>query len=570
MKNKSLIIGIFLIILLAGSLSAVGEISSCCEKLAANGASCQNAPESECDPGFKIQPTSCESTSYCKLGTCVNSIDGTCMPNTPEAVCDNANGIWKDADADDIPQCQLGCCLIGDQAAFVTQTRCGHLASIYGLEIDFRSDISSEIQCIMNSGSEEKGACVFDQGAEITCRMTSKTECLNVGTGEEGVENAQFHEGFLCSAEELGSLCSPSEKTTCVEGRDEVYFLDTCGNVANIYDEDKLENQNYWTYIVGIDESCGYGASNANDPVCGNCDYMQGSTCGKAKFGDTQPTEGNYICKDLSCEFDMERDGTLEKFEHGESWCYVSGMYKPVDKSYTDKVIYVDYDEVDFTTTLRQGEDGFVGTITEGVSNIESFSNPEEYNLPGTRHFRLLCYNGEVMVEPCADYRNEICTQGRIDIEGVGDNENGFLTAVCRLNLWQDCIEQTKRKECEDLTKRDCVWFENDDKEGKSDFCAPLFAPGFNFWEEESDAELLCSRANDKCTITYERKIEKLLGGGDDEIIRGKYCATSDWQKRRGTFSQMLGDCGNSNNYLGNFGDIGGWLSKTHERGEWN
>ena len=57
------------------------EVSFCCEKTN-YGAFCQNAPASECDSAFKKTPTSCEGTSYCKLGCCYDSIEGTCARNT--------------------------------------------------------------------------------------------------------------------------------------------------------------------------------------------------------------------------------------------------------------------------------------------------------------------------------------------------------------------------------------------------------------------------------------------------------------------------------------------------------
>src|SRR3989338_3271408 len=83
------LIGIFLFSVFY--VSAVGEVSYCCEKTRAQsdgsgGACCQNAPESECDQNYRKVPTSCEATSYCRLGICVNTLDGICMENTPESV----------------------------------------------------------------------------------------------------------------------------------------------------------------------------------------------------------------------------------------------------------------------------------------------------------------------------------------------------------------------------------------------------------------------------------------------------------------------------------------------------
>ena len=103
--KKTILIFVFAIFLFSFVNFVDAETSFCCEKLD-NGAWCMNAPEEDCDPGFRKAPTSCESTSYCKLGTCVNPQEGTCMENTPEKVCTDNGGFWKDEPADEISRCR--------------------------------------------------------------------------------------------------------------------------------------------------------------------------------------------------------------------------------------------------------------------------------------------------------------------------------------------------------------------------------------------------------------------------------------------------------------------------------
>ena len=565
-KKRKLIFSMFLLISIFLITFVFAEsISFCCEKTL-SGAWCQNAPEAECDTSFTYNPTSCESTSYCELGTCINTDDGSCTPNTPLIVCQNNGGVWKAESLDDIPQCQLGCCLLGGQAAFVSQTKCSSLASVYGLEIDFRSDIHSEVECIMQSGGGAEGACVFEQEFKRTCKRTTRTECDEM-KANEGFSNVMFHEDYLCSAEELGTDCGPSEKTTCVEGKEDVYFVDTCGNIANIYDSKRVKDKSYWTKIIKFDKDlCNvYGAGapteggSTNAKFCGNCDYEAGSICSEHKFGDPiKPEYGDYYCRDLSCEFDIDKDGTNEHYKHGESWCYVSGM----NERGVDEVIHINYDAENFMTIITQGE--FSTKIAEGVADVKEYPNPLKYNLPGTRHYRLICYNGEVLIEPCADFRQEVCFQGEISNEKV----TGFKTAACRQNIWQDCIEQLNEKDCENLHQRDCFWYEG----GGIDMCVPLFAPGFDFWTEEGDAQLMCSRASDTCTIKYQRKF--LYKGeffNEGDIESGFYCDVDTWQERRRTFSLLLGDCGIKNNYLKYESNGGGSHYEVDEhKGEWN
>jgi len=528
-NKKSVVIGLFLVIsifLISLNVSAVGEVSLCCEKTV-SGAWCQNAPAEECaGDTYRSVPTSCEATSYCKLGTCINSQEGTCLENTPQRVCEENGGMWSAEKEENIPQCQAGCCLIGDQAAFVSQTRCKRLSSLYGLESNYRTDISNEIQCIASAYPDVKGACVFEKEFEKTCNFLTKKECQNLEANSGETGNVEFYSGFLCSAEELGTNCGrPSSKasikTTCVEGRDEVFFLDTCGNLANIYDESRWNDPLYWKETYGKAESCGYGISNAGSSNCGNCDYYEGSTCSEDK-----------ICRDLNCEYDDV------KYKHGETWCADAQGVSQID--------------------ISRDSNGDYATSSLGD------------NLPGGRHFRLVCYNGEVTVEPCADYRQEICIEGNVDSTG-----EIFRTSACRANMWQDCIAQDTEKNCENSEKRDCKWiddvlinsvYEFVDKDKENGTCLPKYSPGYNFWQE-GDAESLCSLASQTCTITYEagffdrndvEDVDKMtLAEKKEYCIKDKddenNCACLEggsWKDERKEMCLDLGDCGIKTNYL--------------------
>ena len=256
---------------------------------------------------------------------------------------------------------------------------------------------------------------------------------------------------------------------------------------------------------------------------------------------DEKPQVGNYICRDLSCKGYVGEGYTKSNPpKHGETWCAEA---KGIDKS-----------------------------------------------LPGSRYFRLVCYNGEVSVEPCADFRQEVCIQSSV---------KGFNTAACRVNKWQDCYSQDNEDDCENIDRRDCKWetktdfcilkdengvcltVDNDGNKIKAS-CVPLHAPGFDFWEEDTDAESMCSMASAVCVIDYEDKI-----GSDPEVVRNKECydkcideggekdncekacmpacayENSDdewevdedkWAKEMNEMCIALGDCGSSKNYIGKMG----------------
>ncbi|MFC1682117.1 hypothetical protein ACFL0X_00700 [Nanoarchaeota archaeon] len=527
--NKKLIVMVIFGMFLISFASAV-DTAYCCERLKDDGGAwCQNAPQSECEIGnkcngeeCKMVPTSCESTSFCKLGCCYDSQEGTCMENVPQSKCNSGDyqGVWEESAQCEIPQCELGCCLLGDQAAFVTQTRCNRLASVYGLEINFRTDINNEVLCIASATPEADGGCVFEDEIKKTCKRTTKRECNEM-------EGGVFHEGYLCSAYELGVDCGPTTQTTCVEGKEDVYFLDSCGNLANIYDESKVGDDGetfdneYWTYIAnsrqGIEK--GVEVCDGNPKDCGNCDYSLGSTCRTYKRdGKMQnPEWGDYVCERLDCENEDFRKKNNRDPKHGESWCVGEG-----------------------TSEINVGQNGEI----DRDDFIEQVSTKEQ-NLPGSRYFRLVCYAGEVTVEPCADFRQEICIQGSIE----DPRGSSYKTAACRVNLWQDCVAQDEKNDCKNLDKRDCYW--NDDR------CVPLFAPGFNFWEEETEAVSLCSAGNSACTIVKKERLLDLgfLGLPKEETERGSSCKSEDWEKHRNKNRCIpLGDCGYQVNFVGEQG----------------
>ncbi|MCK5342118.1 MAG: hypothetical protein KAR20_01875, partial [Candidatus Heimdallarchaeota archaeon] len=135
-------LGILLVFVLVAQLvvaeDAVSEASFCCEQTD-RGALCVNMEDqNDCKSAYRVAPTSCATTSYCRLGTCYDSDEGICMENTPQSVCNAKNGTWNEKEIEQVPQCQLGCCIIADQAAFVSLVRCKKLSGDFGVENNYR------------------------------------------------------------------------------------------------------------------------------------------------------------------------------------------------------------------------------------------------------------------------------------------------------------------------------------------------------------------------------------------------------------------------------------------------
>ena len=500
MKRKGIFFGtiaiIYILVLVWGVLLTIKDVSAqqntvCCEKTK-QGAFCQNVPAEECSPGARQVPTACDSTSFCRLGTCFDSNEGICLDNTPQLVCNDNDGVWNENSP---PQCELGCCILGDQAAFVTLVRCKKLSADLGLKTNYDKAITSELECVDAVKSQERGACIFDFEFERTCKFTTKSECEGIVSSEndteETSEKGTFFKDKLCSAEELGTNCGPTTETLCVSGKDEVYFVDTCGNPANIYDASKINDKEYWTNVRGKAETCGPNSGNILSASCGNCNYLLGSYCRDENTAGKNPTYGDFICADLNCQ------GTSngQSYKHGESWC-----------------VYDDF-----------------GAFGKGENSV------------GSRFFKHICINGEEVLEACEDFRAEECIEGDI---------NGFSQAACRVNRWQDCTAQTKKDDCENPERRDCFWKEGITLTNSSIIgaCLPENPPGLKFWESE-EAKNICAQGNANCIVKFEKGLF-----GDEKCEENCQCLTEAWKKERNDVCKSLGDCGSTVNWIGSKG----------------
>lgn len=507
--NKIIIIAVLFLVSFSFAVLVKGQEAGatvCCEKTT-SGLYCQDVPAEQCAPDVKQIPTSCDSTSFCKGGTCYDSYEGTCLDNTPQIVCNANNGTWSEARP---AACNLGCCVLGDQAAFVSLVRCKRLSGFLGLETNYKSDITDETKCVLSVAGKEKGACVYESEFETTCKFTTRDIC------DSGVNETKgdFYPGKLCSDEELKTNCGPTENTMCVPGKDEVYFVDSCGNPANIYDASKINDKSYWANVVDKSESCNPNSANADSQTCGNCNYQLGGICRKSKKGETQPTYGDNICVDLNCK--NTKNG--KSYKHGESWCV--------------------FDDA--------------GEINAGKASV------------GSRFYKHICENGEEVVEPCADFRQEVCIEDEIETT-LGK----FSQAACRVNRWQDCTAQTNQDDCENSDKRDCTWIKgirlavqqsgtvggnSTQIKGKtSGSCVPINPPGLNFWDGE-ETKGICAQGNAQCVVTFEKG---LFGG--EKCVDNCECLDGSWKKKHNAVCNALGDCGGNINWLGQEGSKKGF-----------
>jgi len=442
------------------AVSFLSEPTVCCERTNNNGY-CINTAKENCDNGYHISSTSCESTSYCKKGTCYDSLEGICVENTPKLVCDDEGGMWDERSINELPQCQLGCCIISDQAAFVSLVRAKRLSTLYGVEMDYRTDVNNELECIALAQAQDVGACIFEKDFIKTCEFTTRGDCNEM----------DFYKNYLCSNEELNTECARQVSTNCYQGK--VYWYDSCGNKENVYSSNMEISWNNGK-VIEPENIC---QKNQGD----DAEYEKGI------LGINKPIYGDYYCRKNIC---IDDEGNERK--NGESWCV--------------------YD----------------GNVGNGKDRI------------GSRHFRYNCVNGEIHIEPCADFRNEVCYS-----EIVETIEGDYSNAGCRINRWQDCTQQTDKDSCENFDKRDCRWLTGVSIRG--DVCLPKYAPGFKFWEG-GDAQKICTQGNIQCIVSTEKDV---FGGAHDKV--NEECLTEEWAIQMNQYCSGLGDCGGFVNYKGHY-----------------
>ncbi|MFH0808500.1 MAG: hypothetical protein V1888_02690 [archaeon] len=461
------------------------EEIGCCS-LMESGEKCGTTTSGTCVGDF-AEGELCSKTSFCEKGCCFDDLTGTYDKNVLNGDCGVS---WVRDPNCNMPAADLGCCILSTSSNYETEGQCkiDTLALALGDGvIDWRGDVGED-ECLVLGATQEMGACVLGGG---NCKFVTGVECVGY--------SGDFYEGTLCSSSSIDSDCNMTKQTKCVDGKDEVYFVDSCGNIANIYDSERVDDVSYWDTVVSGENVCGSenAEGNANSKDCGNCNRFTGGSCSSAVEDGFDVDVGSFYCKDTSCMFGGER------YENGESWCVYDGA-------------------------IGNGDD-----------------------VVGSRHWKYVCSQGVTQVEPCADYRNQICIQSNIGNSNGGE----FSNAACVANNWRECInlnnEEDGLESCsETLNCRiDTV---NIADQFKFDVCLPKYPSGFSLSDSryQSTAKSICGMANQKCTIVRQAK-----KWGGCKIVANEGCGTAAFAQEMNDFCTGLGDCGGSVNILGDYSE---------------
>ena len=454
------------------------DVSWNCCFTTTDGAICQDIPSITPELcAVTPLPTSCDNTANCKIGCCFDSVEGLCTTNSPKQKCESENGAWDEDDSCLIQECQKGCCVLGGNVQFVTETRCERLSLTNGFEKDFR-DLTTEAECLALAASQFKGACIF-QGE--SCSINTEAECLS--------NNGDFYQDYLCSNPNLETICERQEFVNCIEGEDEIYWFDSCGNQENIYSSDRDASWNNGK-ILTKEESCNSDSANIDSEDCGNCNYFLGSRCSVSLVKKIK--DGDFVCKSMKC---IDEKGNVR--ENGESWC-----------------VY----------------DSYIG---DGKDTV------------GSRHWKRYCVEGEIETEPCADYRGAVCAQSVIE-----ENGKTFSIASCVANEAVLCLDynsdlDTMEEKCNE-NKHCMIKNINVDSYFRFDICVGRYPRGFDLKDSSGASDGICSMASQTCTVLYMKDWK-----GRWKCEENCNCESRDFAKQMNDLCVSLGDCGSYINYGG-------------------
>jgi hypothetical protein len=479
----NLLIG-FLSIKQIGTVSAaVGDAAYCCLETendeGSNEGICADYPTEDeamanCGNDYINMP--CDNyvevggSKPCDSGYCYNEEYGTCNPSK-RFKCVEDGGTFSTSL---MSECQKGGCIVGSNCVdFETERQCDLEGGVWDGNLN-------DPQCNAYGLSQIKGACVYGNSK---CEIKTEQECAE--------NKGAFYSGYLCSHPDLGTICKKQDSIGCIEGRDEIFWFDSCGNMENIYSSDKDASWN-GGLILSKEDSCGDDEGNVESKICGNC-LSPMSVCSAVNLG---VEDGDFICKDLSCE-SSELTRGRERINE-ETWCI------------------------------------YEGSLEDGKAVV------------GSEHWLYTCDKGEVILQDHSNQRSMICME-----HTVTENEKSYTTASMVGNNHESCIyynndPDTVKEKCE---KDYSCYIKNVDvdKYFKFSMCLPKYPKGAELKDDAGNDENFCEDiGSTTCTVYYEKDFF-----GNWDCIENCHCRNDEFVKKMQEFCINLGDCGTYVNYVG-------------------
>lgn len=481
-----------------------------------------------------------------ETGCCVDYDNGACNVNSERTSCENFGGtFYNDASCGSVSSCNAGCCLIGLSTSYTTSAQCQIQASSKGVDYDFQT--VSEEACAEIAANQETGACVYENDAGNKCSFVKKDECggtfysgalcsdpsLNTickktdqtlcyqddvyfvdscGNIDAQYKDCNYDKGTICGAYRSGIDTKPSSgnyvcrslnckdpKTKLVIPNGARWCVDPTGKggigiltMEDLTGEGEEESKTTGKAIFGLD---------SNKKVIRN--GVEGTISKSGLFlRDEKYANRNLITGRFTDEECAERAAESAEGEEEELILCISATMPNEDGEVEeDKVVYDPYTcEVCDQSLDACGEnlcerckndlggESWPGRLNGCVSDNACAAEGEEVPV-GSRFYSQYCLNGDVITEPCDDFRQGYC-----------DNEQ--TKGQCAYNPSLECSLGTPLENDDEESEIDpelcseefcSIYSPGEENEIFADLglemCLPKIAPGFIFYPTEDQFE---------------------------------------------------------------------------------
>lgn len=461
-------------------------------------------------------------------GCCFVPSNGLCGSQAEYESCVNNGGEYFNDPSCNIEKCEKGCCVLGSFATYATSRECEVQAEAYGFEYNFLSSESRESCSLI--ATRDIGACLFkEEYPPYDCLFVSRDNC----------PTSDFYPNSSCTTPLLQSKCNSTNNKMCYN--EQLYSMDSCGNPDKLLDACKYDTGKICKNLGNKNAECRsldcvdkdgkkrkHGESWCIELFDSFPQELKAELTGNSIFDITGKLITGYdICTDPETG---ESYYCESPDSGGESTALPSGGSSSTTPS----------SGVCGELLTMQGKDGEILTCDPSwdlcgedmcnrcmrdVAKLGGDSKrvkgcvfgerckAEQTPAPvGSRSYKQYCLNGEVITEPCADFRNEICKK---------EGENISQEAKCEVNLGDECLAATLTDEESGKVKIDksacdeehCTIFAPGG-EGENanpfitelglDMCLPKLPTGFEFYNSKAGSGSICSYGDFEAEVYFE------------------------------------------------------------------
>ncbi|MBT4174412.1 hypothetical protein HOE07_01920, partial [archaeon] len=454
---------------------------------------------------YNVKEVSAEQNVCCEqteTDWCVYTDEGNCISNGNAATS-----------CEQTAYCKNGCCVsdLGKCSKNVPKSKCENTEGYTWQE---------GAECDVNVC--EKNCCVI---ADYQCSYTTEDHCEYLIKDYEDIE-LDFR--GVDSEYECSEICLASDKGCCVNDESCIY-----GTRGECDDPAMDINTGEGFYVdtvctdIGFCSECTPCAETRcvqEDPYCfdscGNqegkaddCDYLSNTWC-------RQDGENAY-CESIDCGSEVLFDGEYNIGLAGAEFIQ------------------------------RNPHDSKIGSEELGRSHGESWCLYESpagmyKDFPGSQHYRTYCYFGEEIIEPCEDYRNQVCIQ--VPYTDVMDFSSEYAAKLGEYSLIHESDPTIVTSACLDNTN------------ALINTTVTTVPFGGKFWDDGYSET--CAVADIDCEMTFATST---WSDTDYEVGEGVMCTSPQWVKLVSEYCRSLGDCGVSTNLVEEFTDDGFYMTTSEE-----